>query len=185
MQGGVVLGKIRCATTHKNAHRLTGVAAGVCGFCLLGSAIASPPIGQGGSSLSIKDLMRSMSVAGRSVVRQEHLPSAHLDLRPPRDSPPTIIRGSVDPLAFTPFPSLTHRLGADKANLATDDRTRPTALVIGELNFRVMGQAEILARRIHREGLPVARLVETKSALLSIGLNQRGKPGLWLTQKTP
>jgi hypothetical protein len=47
-----------------------------------------------------------------------------------------------------------------------------------------MGQAEILARRIRREGLPIARLLETKSALLSIGLNQRGKPGLWLTQKT-
>ena len=60
---------------------------------------------------------------------------------------------------------------------------RPPALGSGELNFRVMGQAEILARRIHREGLPVARLWETKSALLSIGLNQRGKPGLWLTQK--
>ena len=55
--------------------------------------------------------------------------------------------------------------------------------MIGELNFQVMGQAEILARRIHREGLPVGRLLETKSALLSIGLNQRGKPGLWLTQK--
>jgi len=42
---------------------------------------------------------------------------------------------------------------------------------------------EDLARRIHREGLPVARLWENKSALVHIGLNQRGKPGLWLVQK--
>ena len=182
MYGGYILGKIQCATTHKHKHRLTGVTAGVCGFCLLGSAIASPPISQEGSSLSVKDLVRSVSVAGRPVSRQD-VPSAHFDLRAPRDPSSTIIRGSADALAFTPFPSVTHPLDAGRANPATDDR-RPTALGMGELNFQVMGQAEILARRIHREGLPVARLLETKSALLSIGLNQRGKPGLWLTQKT-
>jgi hypothetical protein len=38
--------------------------------------------------------------------------------------------------------------------------------------------------RAHREGLPVARLLETKSALLHLGLSPRGKPGLWLVQKT-
>jgi hypothetical protein len=38
--------------------------------------------------------------------------------------------------------------------------------------------------RVHREGLPVARLFETKSALVHLGLNPRGKPGLWLVQKT-
>jgi hypothetical protein len=41
-----------------------------------------------------------------------------------------------------------------------------------------------IAQRVRREGLPVARLFETKSALLHLGLNQRGKPGLWLVQKT-
>jgi hypothetical protein len=47
-----------------------------------------------------------------------------------------------------------------------------------------MGAAEEFARRVHREGLPVARLFESKSALVSLGLNQKGKPGLWLIQKT-
>jgi hypothetical protein len=182
MYGGEIPGKIHCATTHKNKHRLTGVTAGMCGFCLLGSAIASPPITQEGSSLSVKDLVRSMSVASRSVGRQD-MPSARFDLRAPRDPSPTIIRGSADSRAFTRFPSGTHPFDAGRANPTTDDR-RPTAALIGDLNFQVMGQAEILARRIRREGLPIARLLETKSALLSIGLNQRGKPGLWLTQKT-
>jgi hypothetical protein len=50
--------------------------------------------------------------------------------------------------------------------------------------FETRSQAQIIAHRIHREGLPLARLWESKSALISIGLNQRGKPGLWLTQKT-
>ena len=37
--------------------------------------------------------------------------------------------------------------------------------------------------RLHREGLPMARLWENKSALLSLGLNKKGKPGLWTIQK--
>jgi hypothetical protein len=49
---------------------------------------------------------------------------------------------------------------------------------------RVMSRAETFARHFHREGLPVARLWENHSALLSLGLNGRGKPGLWLVQKT-
>jgi hypothetical protein len=44
--------------------------------------------------------------------------------------------------------------------------------------------AEAFANRLHREGLPLARVWENKSAFVSLGLNQRGKPGLWLIQKT-
>jgi hypothetical protein len=40
-----------------------------------------------------------------------------------------------------------------------------------------------LARHIQHEGLPLARLWENKSALVHLGLNQKGKPGLWLVQK--
>jgi hypothetical protein len=45
-------------------------------------------------------------------------------------------------------------------------------------------RAKQIAEHFHREGLPVARLWESHSALLSLGLNGRGKPGLWLVQKT-
>jgi len=48
---------------------------------------------------------------------------------------------------------------------------------------REMSRAEEFARRVHREGLPIARLWESHSALVSLGLNQRGKPGIWLIQK--
>jgi hypothetical protein len=43
--------------------------------------------------------------------------------------------------------------------------------------------AEALVKRVQREGLPVARLWENNAALLSVGLNQKGQPGLWLIQK--
>jgi hypothetical protein len=48
---------------------------------------------------------------------------------------------------------------------------------------RIPGRAEEFAQRVRREGLPIARLWENKSALVSLGLNQRGKPGLWFVQK--
>ena len=50
---------------------------------------------------------------------------------------------------------------------------------------RVLSPSAQFVRRVQREGLPLARLWQSKSALLSIGLNAKGKPGLWLTQKIP
>ncbi len=169
-------------------NRLVRAAIGACSLCLFGSAVASPPFSRSGPSPSIIDSARTLSATNRMATRQEYMPTAHLDLRPPADSAPTIIHGSANALASAPFPSAIHHVDlgkADlgKADLGTDDRIWSPALGSAELNFRVMGQAEISAHRIHREGLPIARLWETKSALLSIGLNQKGKPGLWLTQK--
>ena len=46
------------------------------------------------------------------------------------------------------------------------------------------GQLASVVQAVH-EGLPVARLWETKTALLHFGLSPRGKPGLWLIQKVP
>ncbi len=46
-------------------------------------------------------------------------------------------------------------------------------------------EPEAFVNRVQREGLPVARLWENKAALLSVGLNQKGQPGLWLIQKLP
>jgi hypothetical protein len=106
-----------------------------------------------------------------------------LDLRPPRDSFAAIGQ-SATARAFEPFPSTTVHLDLGKSDLAADDRIQRPALVSGELNFRTMSQAEIFARRVHQEGLPVARLFRSKSASLSIGLNKRGKPGLWFTQRS-
>jgi hypothetical protein len=45
--------------------------------------------------------------------------------------------------------------------------------------------AEAMVRRARREGLPIARLWENESALLSLGFNQKGQAGLWLIRKFP
>jgi hypothetical protein len=163
--------------------RLMCVAAGgLCGLGLISSAVASPPFSRGKSSLSTIATARSLLVVSRPFTHQEHPSTNQLDLRTPRESA-QMTQGGVAAPALAPFPTAIHHLYLGKADVGIDDRIHPSGLGAGEQNFRTMGQAEIFARRIHHEGLPVARLWESKSALLSIGLNKKGKPGLWLTQK--
>lgn len=49
---------------------------------------------------------------------------------------------------------------------------------------RDQSPTERLARQVHKEGLPLARLWQNEQALVSLGLNRKGKPGLWIIQKT-
>lgn len=78
------------------------------------------------------------------------------------------------PLGF--FPSSLHRQSLDAG--------RQIELpALGTQQTRIPNRMQEFARRVHREGLPVARLWENKSALVSLGLNNKGKPGLWLIQK--
>jgi hypothetical protein len=150
-------------------RQICAAASGLCGLGLMSSAIASPP-----------------TLGDTALAHRAHTsPAARLDLQlAVEHSAPAIFHGAATDFASAAFPSAIHHLDIGKADLGTDDRYQQrAALGVGETKFRTMGQAEILALRIRREGLPIARLLESKSALLSIGLNQRGKPGLWVTQK--
>jgi len=167
-----------------NLRRPIRVATGVCGLCLSCSAVASPPFSWGGSSPSAIASARSISLVKLPVAHPEHTPTTNLDLRPSGVSPSAISHDGAAALASAPFSSATHYLDLGKSDLGADNRLQTRALGVGELKFRMMSQAEIFTRRVQQEGLPIARLFESKSALLSIGLNKRGKPGLWFTQKT-
>jgi hypothetical protein len=93
-----------------------------------------------------------------------------LDLRPP----PQAVESFEKAPRF--FPSLQHR--------QTPGTQQPLQLPsLGIDGMRSRNRVEEFARRVHQEGLPVARLFETKSALVHLGLSPRGKPGLWLVQK--
>jgi hypothetical protein len=78
----------------------------------------------------------------------------------------------------TAFPSMHRKTlaGFEQVQLSSSSSENPRA--------RILGRVEELALRFHHEGLPLARLWESKTALVSLGLNPKGKPGLWLTQKT-
>jgi len=147
------------------------VAAGaICGFCLLNSAGANPPLGREKSVLSAVDSARSLSARG---MHPENASTAHLDLRPP-----AIRAADTRELASAPSPSPIGGLDSGK-----NERILSPAFSIDETNFRMMSKPAIFVDRVRREGLPFARLWESRSALLSIGLSPKGKPGLWLTQK--
>jgi hypothetical protein len=73
-------------------------------------------------------------------------------------------------------------LESSSANMRFSGSENSVAINFGHL-AKPLAPAEEFARRVHREGLPVARLFESKTALISLGLNPKGKPGLWLTQK--
>lgn len=132
-------------------------------------AMAAPPPGHG-------------AMLARNAARTESPGLSRLDLRAPLNFKSRA--ATVDASAFPTF----RRANTERAN---DDVMRPRledafrSLGDDAPAMRPMSRPEQLARRFHREGLPVARLFESRSALVSLGLNQRGKPGIWLIQKIP
>jgi hypothetical protein len=151
------------ATNHRAANANRGRTNRILG----GAAIL---LLRGLGALSSIGLMMNPVFASPPLTQKANPP--HLDLRP--------VTSILAPeKASVNFPSAMHRqtLGAqDQIQLPTLGAEGPQA--------RIPGRIEAFARRVHREGLPVARLWESKSALVSLGLNQKGKPGLWIVQKT-
>jgi len=82
------------------------------------------------------------------------------------------------------FPTMAHR--QNSAQEQAQEQVELPLLRSDGMHARPNIQPSIqeFVQKVHREGLPVARLFETKSALVHLGLSPRGKPGLWLVQKT-
>jgi hypothetical protein len=121
---------------------------------ICGNLALAGPPGGRQAASAMQNLAQHASVAQR------------LDLRPPsefRSAPPA-----------ESFPSV-HR------QVAESDTVRLPALGNTTLTQNTM---QDLARRVRHEGLPIARIFEGKSSLVHVGFNQKGKPGLWLVQKT-
>lgn len=108
-------------------------------------------------------------VTQRPAQNHAPLPLARLDLRAPSQAPP-LDQNTAFPSALIPRHAGSSELTAQLPSL-------------GVGNPRIRPPLAELARHLQHEGLPVARLWESNSALVHIGLNQRGKPGLWLVQK--
>jgi hypothetical protein len=113
--------------------------------------------------------------------RAAHLdPRPALDLRSPLELHAVATAMAVSEKSSEAFPSSLHR-----PTLSGQTQEQNGLPALGSLGTqsRMDSPMQALAHRVHREGLPVARLWENKSALVSLGLNQRGKPGLWIIQK--
>jgi hypothetical protein len=106
----------------------------------------------------------------KNALRPE--PHLSLDLRP-----------SVAAIAAADKPSTAFPSGLHRQTLGGQEDIRLPALGFESTQTPAKGRAEEFVSRVRREGLPVARLWQNNSALVSLGLNQRGKPGLWIIQK--
>jgi hypothetical protein len=111
-------------------------------------------------------------VNGHTAPSTMHLPANRLDLAPPTLSLPTREKAPES------FPTVNRHVEAIGANQA---RFGGLGDAIG--NQRVPSRAEQLVRNFHRDGLPVARLFQSENSLVHLGLNQKGKPGLWIVEK--
>jgi hypothetical protein len=134
-----------------------GVAAvgGAGALLVLSSAMAAPP------------QARTVQPRAQSQIQA---PGQHLDLRAPS---PTV----EVPEKTASLPSMWHR-----RTLGSQEPVRLP--VLGADNMRSRAGLQDFVQRVRHEGLPVARLFESKSALVHLGLSPKGKPGLWLVQKT-
>lgn len=110
----------------------------------------------------------------RAPAQQIQAPALHLDLRAPFHG---LEAGGVAGRLSNAFPSMAHR----QKNLSQEPVEHP---LLGSESIHARSTVQDFVQKVRREGLPVARLFETKSALLHLGLSPRGKPGLWLVQKT-
>jgi hypothetical protein len=95
------------------------------------------------------------------------LRSAPLDLTPP-------LLAGVAATRFAEF--------ARPSDGGEDKRLAPLGAAMNQ--ERTSTRAEAFIQRFHREGLPLARLWQGHAAVVSLGLNPKGKPGLWLVKQT-
>jgi hypothetical protein len=153
-----------------------------CGaFCCVAAAAAvaaSPPGNSSGGLGSSAFLAATASRGPASRVEFQRL-----DLRPPETLPGGRASAPSGD-ASAAFPSAKRaQLGASAGAEADLPGAAPGGA--DSATLRMESKVQEMERRVPREGLPVARLWETKSALLHVGLSPRGKPGLWLIQKVP
>jgi hypothetical protein len=130
-------------------------------FLLASGAFAAPPQGL---------VSRMQSSRPQSQIQA---PAQHLDLRAPSHAMET---GMASEKSASVFPSMLHR--------QSPSQEQPEVPTLGSEGVHARPTIQEFVHKVHREGLPVARLFETKSALVHLGLSPRGKPGLWLVQKT-
>jgi hypothetical protein len=139
------------------------------------SALAAPPLQ--------KALNNGRPQAAADGLRSSHS-FPHLDLRLPGDHAFPIFHTerSAGPRMSGDDPGFR-----DAATLKGAQGNASKADSLSQLGAEMQGvrpRVQEIAERFHREGLPMARLWENHSAVVSLGLNQKGKPGLWLVQKT-
>ena len=147
---------------------------GTCSFCVASAAMAGTATSVTGITTRASAISYSLRQGGSTKSASTRQDLARLDLSAPtRLSIPSGVTSTS-----LGFPSARGVLAS-----ANYEDQLPALGAADESAARIMSRAEIFTRRLHREGIPIVRLWEGHTAFVSLGLNQRGKPGLWLMQK--
>jgi hypothetical protein len=157
-------------------RRACWAAGGLCGIGLLSNSIAGTVASRAAPFIST---LASEPAAKAVLVLPALKISLSLDL--PVLSAPTLhagatASGSDDFLRIERPAHAAVDFGAQAHSAAL-------GLGINDANFRASTPVDRFVARVRREGLPIARLWQSESSLVSIGFNQRGKPGLWFTKR--
>jgi hypothetical protein len=131
---------------------------GICEVAALNAAYAQPPLQKVTAALS----------HGASKGQERALP--RLDLRLPSQAPASEPGHAA--------PSSNHRLFAGESPFRSDGHTASQAP-----SGHIMSPMESVVHNFHQEGLPLARLFQNSNSLVQVGLNPKGKPGLWVVHK--
>jgi hypothetical protein len=136
---------------------------------VLHEALAGPPLEKVGAALSQSNASRPAPSLQSS--------SGHLDLRPPS----ALVAGSD---ALGTFAAAARPKILDARNSSRSETSGgPPRASVPVASGHVMSPLETMAHNFHQEGLPMARLFENQDSLVHLGLNQKGKPGLWIVHK--
>ena len=101
---------------------------------------------------------------------------SHLDLRPPAAGELAGLKAAAAESRHVPLDA--------EDDFAGGHRHVFPAFAAAAAQPALVGRAEAFAQRFRHEGLPLARLWENHAAFVSVGLGPRGRPGIWLVQKT-
>jgi hypothetical protein len=124
-----------------------------------------------------------LGLAAPSLAGPPLLQKAALHLEPRVSHVSLDLRPSIAVMAAFEKPSAAFPSGLHRQSMGAQEDIRLPSLGFESAQTPSRGRAQELVSRVRREGLPVARLWQNNSALVSLGLNQKGKPGLWLIQK--
>jgi len=163
-------------------NRLVNIAAGgLCGLGLLSSVIAAPLSSRVAPVFATVGTNPAAKITLFAPAVHRTALSTPLDLRvSPDPGAPGFHAGTVA-AAFRALPSGIQQPAHGIRDSGENDHSALSGIGISDANFRMTSPTQRIVDRVRREGLPIARLWQSNSALLSIGLNQRGKPGIWFT----
>ncbi len=150
---------------------------------VLRDALAGQPLDKLAAALN------HASNPGRQVTVPQ-IPSERLDLRPPAQFLAVEDSTEADPdwahhklMKAQNALGLEARATAAGAWLSGAWRSRAAPPTSSTATGHIMSPMETLAHNFRQEGLPLARLFQNKDSLVHLGLNQKGKPGLWILHK--